>query len=201
MSYAKRFIAEGMEVPEAKRVRISGDTPDVVPETPQETEQTTYYKRSQIRDMSYAEKKKISSKNWNVQVSLCKVESPEGLLDTRINVLKTRLGQIPEKNGFVYAGDVCINPVRATYNTFVALAFDVPVTYGWIMRTFGVWDMRKAQETGYNVEAFPGFPYFGILAPANDTGNVRTLHRDGPIFTRGEPRSCYTPIKYFLKGL
>ena len=200
MSYAKSFNVEGKKrtMPES-----FNDSPKKQRVEDAHKVEDTFISRTDLKAMSWDEKKSIFSRNWNVQVVLCKGDASKTLLNKRIHFLKERLLAIPDNGGFVYAGDVELFKAKGAgvYKVRIAFALESPASYQHLVKALGQFDCPDKEESPYYVDPFPGFPYWGLLTSVHDRHYPGTLISPGPLYTRGEPRNTYTPIKYVLTGL
>lgn len=202
MSYAKGFRAAKRRHPEDNL----DSSPTKVPKV-EETEDTEvlqpFYSPKDLRAMAWAEKKGVVSKNWNVVVTLCKGDAPSAILEERIEFLKQCLLHMPERAGFIYAGDITFHKSKGAgnYSCRIAFALDANISYGALVRGLGAFDVPNKADYYYGVEPAMGFPYWGLVGPVHDRYNTGVVYRAGPLHTRGEPRNTILPVRYFLNGL
>lgn len=200
MSYARGFRAGKREADDSlpaspvKKTKIKQEEEDTI---------GPFYSPRDLKQMCWSDKKGLVNKNWNVEVLLCKGDSSKSLLNERIHFLKDRLMAIPWKGGFIYAGDVVFYKAKGVgiYKCSIAFAMDANVSYGAIVSALGAFDCPKTEESYYCVTPCMGFPYWGLIGAKFDRHEIGVVYSAGPLYTRGEPRNCFMPVRYFLNGI
>lgn len=205
---AKTFLDQVRQTSEAVNAYVEqvkpAPAPDMETDAPEEApagdvkvegQDSRYVSRNKLFEMTWAQKKNISSKKWNISVTVARgddaktPEENETAYKEGVAYLLDHL-QRWSTPSYIYVGPVFQRTDRNSYSLYIALLFDSQVNYSSIVRHLGLWEEPRPEH--YAVYPRPGAPFQGLLGPYGDIQETgKTIVQTGPLLVRGkEPFYC-----------